>query len=188
MRRVPKLLTTLFLLSTAVAPVLSAQTPTTGRITGRVVDAASGAGLSDAGIQVVGTTLGTMSGVDGRFTLPAVPAGTVTLQVRRIGYAPKTVTGLFLDAGKTLVQDVALAQASVQLTAQVVTADAERGSVNAALDQQKNSVNVVSSITSEQIAKSPDGDAAQAVGRVSGVSVQDGKYVFVRGLGDRYTQ
>jgi outer membrane receptor protein involved in Fe transport len=188
MRRVLNLLSTLFLLSVAVTPALNAQTPTTGRITGRVIDAASGAGLSDAGIQVVGTTLGTMSGVDGRFTLPAVPAGTVTLQVRRIGYAPKTITGLFLDAGKALVQDIALAQASVQLTAQVVTADAERGSVNAALDQQKNSVNVVSSITSEQIAKSPDGDAAQAVGRVSGVSVQDGKYVFVRGLGDRYTQ
>jgi len=60
--------------------------------------------------------------------------------------------------------------------------------VSQALDDQKNSVNVVSSITAEQIAKSPDGDAAQAVGRVSGVSVQDGKYVFVRGLGDRYTQ
>ena len=46
---------------------------------------------------------------------------------------------------------------------------------------------VVNSVTAEQIAKSPDGDAAQAVQRVSGVTVQDGKYVFVRGLGERYT-
>lgn len=186
MRRVPKILTSL-LLALALPALAGAQAPTVGRIVGRVIDAASGAGLTDAGVQVVGTTIGTMSGVDGRFTINNVPVGTVTLQVRRIGYAPKTITGLYLEGGKVLVQDVSLAAASVQLTAQVVTAQSERGSVSEALDQQKNAVNVVSSITAEQIAKSPDGDAAQAVGRVSGVSVQDGKYVFVRGLGDRYT-
>ena len=188
MRRVSQTIATLFLLSLTLPALAGAQAPTTGRVVGRVLDASSGAGLSDAGVQVVGTTIGTMSGVDGRFTIAAVPAGTVTIMVRRIGYAPKTITGIYLEAGKTLTQDITLAQASVQLTAQVVTAQSERGSVNEALDQQKNSVNVVSSITAEQIAKSPDGDAAQAVGRVSGVSVMDGKYVFVRGLGDRYTQ
>ena len=45
---------------------------------------------------------------------------------------------------------------------------------------------MVNSVTAEQISKSPDGDAAQAVKRVSGVTAQDGKYVFVRGLGERY--
>jgi hypothetical protein len=188
MRRVYRTIATLFLLGLALPALAGAQAPTTGRIVGRIIDAASGAGLSDAGVQVVGTPIGTMSGVDGRFTIANVPAGTVTIMVRRIGYAPKTITGIYLEGGKTLPQDVSLAQASVQLTAQVVTAQSERGSVNEALDQQRNSVNVVSSITAEQIAKSPDGDAAQAVGRVSGVSVMDGKYVFVRGLGDRYTQ
>lgn len=178
----------LFALLFAPSAQVDAQTATTGRVVGRVIDAASGAGLSDVGVQVVGTTLGSMTVVDGQFAIGNVPAGTVTLQVRRIGFAPKTVTGLFLEVGKTLEQNVSLTQSSIQLTAQIVTAESERGSVSEALDQQKNSVNVVSSITSEQIAKSPDRDAAQAVGRVAGVSVQDGKYVFVRGLGDRYTQ
>lgn len=187
MRRVRFLTRSLVLLAALTAP-LAAQAPTTGRIVGRIIDAATGAGLSDAGVQIVGTSAGTMSGVEGRFAINAAPSGTVTLQVRRIGYAPKTVTGLFLEAGKTLSQDISLSSANVQLAAQVVTASAERGSVNDALDRQRTSTNVVSGITSEQIAKSPDGDAAQAVGRVSGVSVQDGRYVFVRGLGDRYTQ
>ncbi len=171
-----------------ISAPLAAQTPTVGRIVGRVVDAASGAGLAEAGIPVVGTTIGTRSGVDGQFSIAGVPAGTVTLIVRRIGYAQKTVTGIFLEGGKTVEQDVSLAQASVELSAQVVTASAERGTVGEALDAQKNSINVVNSVTAEQIAKSPDGDAAAAVQRVSGVSVQDGKYVFVRGLGERYTQ
>ena len=68
-----------------------------------------------------------------------------------------------------------------------MTAEAERGTVNRALDEQRNATNIVSSITAEQIQKSPDSDAGQAVQRVSGVTVQDGRYVFVRGLGERYT-
>ena len=176
----------LTLLAVVGAPAaLAAQA--TGRVVGRVVDASSGAGLTDVAIQVVGTTLGTQSGVDGRYSIHNVPAGTVTLQARRIGFAPKTVTGLMLAAGRALEQDISLAASAVQLTAQVVTAAAERGSVNAALDAQRNATGIVNAVTAEQISRSPDGDAAQAVQRVSGVTVQDGRYVFVRGLGERYT-
>jgi TonB-dependent receptor len=158
-----------------------------GRIVGRVLEGSSGSGLTDVAIQVVGTGIGAMSGVDGRFTLTNVPAGTVTLLARRIGFAPKTVTGVQLAAGQTLEQNISLNPATVQLQTQTVTASRERGSVSDALDKQKRSTGIVTAITAEQIAKSPDGDAAQAVQRVSGVTVQDGKSVFVRGLGERYT-
>jgi outer membrane receptor protein involved in Fe transport len=161
--------------------------PATGRIVGRIIDAQTGQGLPDVGVQVVGTTLGVVSGVDGRFALPPIPAGTVTIQVRRLGYQPKTVTGILLLAGRTLEQNITMESATITLTAQVVTASAERGSVSEALDAQRVATGVVNAITTEQIAKSPDGDAAQAVQRVSGVTVQGGRYVFVRGLGERYT-
>ena len=170
-----------------VAPLAQAQTARAGRVVGRIIDAGSGQGLTDVAVQLVGTKLGAMSGVDGRFTISGVPAGTVTLFARRIGYQPKTVTGLFIDAGKTLEQNISLSTATMQLSAVTVSAAAERGSVSEALDQQRISVGVVSSVTAEQIQKSPDGNAAQTVQRISGVSVQDGKYVFVRGLGERYT-
>jgi outer membrane receptor protein involved in Fe transport len=186
MRRVTTILS-LVLLVLALPAGAVAQTPTVGRLVGRIIDAASGTGLSDAGVQVVGTSLGTMSGVDGRFTIGNVPAGTVTIQVRRIGYAPKTITGLYLEGGRTLEQNVSIVQATVQLTAQTVTADAERGSVNEALDAQRTATGIVSAVTAEQMGKSPDSDAAKAIQRVSGVTVQDGRSVFVRGLGERYT-
>ena len=173
----------------AFAPLAAQQAapPQTGRIVGRILDAASGQGLPDVGVQVVGTTLGAMSGVGGRYVLPAVAAGTVTIQVRRLGFQPKTVTGILLAAGKTLEQDITMEAATITLTATVVTASAERGSVSEALDAQRVATGVVNAITAEQISKSPDSDAAQAVQRVSGVTVQDGRYVFVRGLGERYT-
>lgn len=158
-----------------------------GRIVGRVVDGGTGQGVSDVGIQVVGTRLGTVSGVDGRFTIPSVPAGTVTLQARRIGFQPKTVTGIMLDAGKTIEQNISLDASAAQLSATVVTAAAERGSVSEAMDAQRTATAIMSTVSSEQIAKSPDRDAAQAAQRVSGVTVQRGGLVNVRGLGERYT-
>src|SRR5688500_10988175 len=159
----------------------------TGRIVGRIIDASNGTGLADVGIQIVGPTLGTTSGIDGRFAIPNILAGSVAIQARRIGFAPKTVTGIFLDPGVTLEQNISLETATVQLAEQIVTASAERGTVSAALDEQRHATGVVNAITAEQIARSPDSDAAAAAQRISGVTVQEGKYVSMRGLGERYT-
>ncbi|MGH7560720.1 MAG: TonB-dependent receptor domain-containing protein [Gemmatimonadales bacterium] len=160
-----------------------------GRITGRVVDAQQGTPLQGAVVETVGlaSALRGATAVDGRFTLPAVPEGQLGLRIRMIGYGAKLVTGLWVVAGQTTTQDISLSPEAVQLDEVNVTADAERGSVAAALNEQRNAVGVVNAVTAEEIARSPDGDAAAAVQRVSGVTVQEGKYVFVRGLGERYT-
>lgn len=168
-----------------------AATPT-AIVTGRVIDATTGQALSDASVQIVGqeivgTKLGAYTGMDGRFRLGNVRPGTVTITVRRIGYLQKTVTGLYVDPGKVVEQDVSLSPGSQQLIAVVVSADRERATIADALDTQRNALGVVNSITREQIQKSPDGDAAQAARRVGGIAITDGKYVNARGLGDRYT-
>ncbi len=187
----PRLVRLLLLATTvAVVPASTAQAQTdvpSGKLTGRIIDAVTGQGITAAGIQVVGTTIGVQSGLDGRYTILRVPAGTLTLQVRRIGYGPKTITGLLLPASGTLELDISLKTADLQLAAVSVTATKEKGTVSDALNQQRTATNVVNAITAEQIARSPDGDAAQAAQRVSGVSVQDGKYLQVRGLSERYT-
>jgi outer membrane receptor protein involved in Fe transport len=159
----------------------------TGRIIGRVVDAAQGAPVAGAEVDVVDAPIQTVSALDGRYTLTDVPAGPVSVRVRMIGFAPKVVTGIVVQAGQTVAQDIAMVAAAVQLAEISVSAQAERGTVNRALDEQRHAPNIRNTITAEQIAKSPDSDAGQAVRRVSGVTVQDGKYVFVRGLGERYT-
>jgi TonB-dependent receptor len=179
------------LLLALVTPTLSAQEPAptgpTGRIVGRIVDAQSGQGIAHVAVQVVGTRQGTISGLDGRFTITRVPAGTVTLQARLIGYAPKTVTGIMLPADKSIEQNISLDQSAAVLAATVVTAPDERGSVNEALNAQKTAIGIVSAVTVEQISRSPDSDAAaQAAQRVSGDG-QRGGNLFVRGLGERYT-
>ena len=193
MRRPPaallRALAALFLISPALAAAQSAaaNASPSGRVAGRIIDAATGNGIPDVIVQVPGTLASTRSGLGGRFTLSGVPAGTVTLSAHRIGFGAKTVTGIVVAGGATTEQNVSLSAMVTRLATAVVTASAERGTVNEAIDAQRTAIGVVSSVTAEQIARSPDGDAAQAVKRVSGVTVQDGKYVFVRGLGERYT-
>ncbi|HQW66875.1 MAG TPA: carboxypeptidase regulatory-like domain-containing protein, partial [Gemmatimonadales bacterium] len=176
----------LALLLLAAPAALTAQG--TGRLIGRIVDADGNIPLGGARIAVVGSTQMATSAVDGRYSLSNVPAGRVALRITNIGYTPKTVTDVEITAGGVATLDVTLSPQAVQLAEITVTAAAERGTVSAALDEQRASVGIVNAISSEQIARSPDGDAAAAVQRISGATVQDGKYVFVRGLGDRYTQ
>ena len=168
-----------------MAAPLAGQQP--GRVVGRVVDADRGSPISGAQLEVVGTPVTALSALDGRYALQPLPAGPVSIRVRMIGFSPKVVTGVIVPDGGTIAQDIALTASAVQLAEISVSAEAERGTVNRALDEQRNATNIVSSVSAEQIAKSPDNDAGQAVQRVSGVTVQDGKYVFVRGLGERYT-
>ena len=158
-----------------------------GQVAGRVVDAATGRPVAAARVAVQGLQLAANAGVDGRYTIGGVPAGARTLTVTALGYASKTVTGVVVPAGGTATQDVSLSAATLLLESVTVTAQAERGSVTQALDEQRTAVGVVNALGAEQIARSPDGDAAQAIRRVSGVTVQDGRYVVVRGLSERYT-
>ena len=158
-----------------------------GRIVGRVVDAESGAGIANVTVEVLDAGVGALSGVDGRYAIAGAPAGVIALRAQSIGYGTKTITNVAVPAGSTIEQNLTLEQAAVELMAIEVAAAAERGSVARALNEQRNATSIVSAITAEQMSRSADGDAAAAMQRVSGVTVQDGKYIFVRGLGERYT-
>ena len=159
----------------------------TGRIVGRVVDGETGQALTGAQVTVEGTSVGALSGVDGRFVILHVPAGTRSLHIVYLGHGEKTVEGVVVPADQSVVQNISLVSTAIELEGVTVSAARENGSVSSALNAQRSAVGVTSATTAEQIARSPDSDAAQAVQRVSGVTVRDGKYVFVRGLGERYT-
>jgi hypothetical protein len=163
------------------------QISTSGRITGRVLNAETGLPIERAEVQVGGTLLRAATDLDGRYYVPNVPPGRHTVEIRKIGYTPKNVTNVAIAADSTTVLDLTLSTAVFAIEAITVSAEVERGTVNRALEEQRNAPNIVNALSAEQIAKSPDSDAGQAVQRVSGVTVQDGRYVFVRGLGERYT-
>jgi hypothetical protein len=176
----------LFLL---VTPSASAQSSAgaTGRILGQVLDAASGQPLPGAQVVLGEGPRGVVAGIEGRFQIDQIPAGSASVRVLLIGFATRTVSEIQITAGGVTRVDVLLERSAVQVTGITVAADVERGSATALLNEQRVADGVTNAISAEQISRSPDGDAAAAVKRVSGVTVQDGKYVFVRGLGERYT-
>ena len=95
MTRTSRLLVLLFGLVTVTAGAQgTSPTGPTGRLVGRIVDGQSGQGIAHVAIQVVGTRIGTISGVDGRYSIANVPAGTVTLQARTGQIEKFTVGGI----------------------------------------------------------------------------------------------
>ena len=155
---------------------------------GKVLDATTGEPLIGAQVVIAGTDRGTVTDVDGRYRLQ-VEAGSHSLDVQYLGYAAKTVTGIDVAAGRTTFQDIALEPQAVEAEGiqVVISAAEERGSVIGALAHQRRSTNVVSGVSAEEISRAPDSNAADAVKRVTGTSLVGDKYVYVRGLGERYS-
>ncbi len=155
---------------------------------GKVMDAATGEPLVGAQVAVAGTAEGAITDVDGRYRLH-LPPGAYDLRVAYLGYADKTVTRVQVTPGQPNVQDITLQSEAIQAEAVevVVSAEEERGSVIGALARQRRATNVVNGISAEEIAATPASNAADAVARVQSTSIVDGKYVYVRGLGERYS-
>lgn len=172
-------------------PVATASAPTTsqavGRLFGQVLDAATRQPLPGAQVVLGDGPRGVVAGVEGRFQIDRVPAGNNAITVLLIGYAPRTITDLDVTEGAITRIDVLMERQAIAVGGITVSAEVERGSAVALVSEQRRAEGVVNAISAEQISRSPDGDAAAAVRRVSGVTVQDGRYVFVRGLGERYT-
>jgi TonB-linked SusC/RagA family outer membrane protein len=93
----------------------------TGRVTGTVTDSAAGFPVAGVTITVAGTNLGAITADNGKYTLGAVPAGTYTLEARRLGYAPVRRSDVVVAGGQTVTVDFIVASAALHLQETVVT-------------------------------------------------------------------
>ncbi|WP_243837220.1 TonB-dependent receptor [Mucilaginibacter gilvus] len=177
--------TILFVLATFSATTLLAQNP--GKIVGKVIDQKTSETLIGATVSIEGTTKGAATDVDGRYSLSGIAPGRYTILVRYIGYQAKSISDIEVKAGSATPLDVTLApSATTALSEVVIKATYRQESVNALYAIQKNSVSISDGISSELIRKSPDRNTSDVLKRVSGTTIQDNKFVVVRGLSDRY--
>jgi outer membrane receptor protein involved in Fe transport len=159
----------------------------TGRISGKVSDSKTGETLIGVTVKIAGTTTGASTDVEGRYSINGVNAGTYTIEVSYIGYATKRVSDVIVKNGIAAIADLVLEESNSQkLNEVVITASVKQESVNALYASQKNSARISSGITADQIRRSPDKNTSEVLKRVSGASVQDGKFLVIRGLSDRY--
>lgn len=99
-----------------------------GTITGRVTAQGTNQPLADARIIVIQSTVAATTGDDGKYTLRNIPAGTVQLQVLRVGYQSKKQTAT-ITSGATTTLDFALTVAVTQLEEVVTTATGQQRKV-----------------------------------------------------------
>jgi hypothetical protein len=158
-----------------------------GAITGTVYDS-EGEILYGANILAEGTAIGSQSDyIDGKFSFQIQP-GTYTLIASYIGY-PDTKVEAVVTANETTVVDIIVSadEGGVDLDEIVVVEKALERSENAVLMLRKKADKVQDIISSAEISRLGAGDAAAALTKVTGTTIVDGKYVYVRGLGDRYS-
>ena len=159
----------------------------TGIVAGKVIDGEYNDVLPFANILVKGTTSGTTSDFDGKYELELDP-GTYTLVFSFVGYQTIEISDVIITVDNVTDLEVTLNASENALEEVVLTTTTRRNTENALLNVQMKSVTMLDGLSSQSIKKIGAGDIAAAVKSVPGVSVQGGKYVYVRGLGDRYTK
>jgi outer membrane receptor for ferrienterochelin and colicin len=130
--------------------------------------------------------------IEGRYNFNIDLNKTFTLDLSYVGYKTKSVDiAPAKAANEELTIDVLLEESGKKLTDVVVSAtrSTNKGATdNALIAFQKNTNTVASVISAESIKRSPDRNTAEILKRTPGASIQEGKYIIVRGLADRYNQ
>ena len=181
-----------FILRSAILVLLSvlafAANAQKGIVRGTVIEDSNGLPMFSVTVAVAGTGTGTITDFDGKFELELDP-GTYNLECSFISFGTLTISDVVVTAGEVTVFDNIRMEPESELIEEVViTATQVRNTEAALLTIQRKSPNLLNGISSQTFKKIGDGNAASAVKRVTGVSIEGGKYVFVRGLGDRYSK
>jgi hypothetical protein len=170
----------------AAGPSDAAATDATVR--GKVLDSSNAMTLPGAPVAVLGTDTVIYTDLDGVYRVE-LPPGRHQLEVSFSGYAQRVIE-VTVPAKGTVTADVTLDLETVKLSEEItVSAQAEAAPATQAaamLERKKSSV-ISEAMARDEMSKNADSDAAAALTRVTGVSVVDGQYVFVRGLGERYS-
>ena len=159
-----------------------------GKIEGKVTDEKSGQPLTGVSVMVKGTDKGVATDIEGHFVITTDAGKKITLVFTYSG-VKKEVEDIEVVEGKITYQDVLLERKAKTNDEVVVrSVSAKKETVAALISYQKNTPVVAQVISAEAIRRSPDKNTGEVLKRVPGTSVQEGKYLVVRGLADRYNQ
>lgn len=152
---------------------------------GKITDGVSGEPLTGATVLVGDTNTGTITDINGEFSL-RLKSGETTLTVKYLGYKDYSMT---VDATQSDIVNIQLTDMSAELLE--VTVHGSLQGQQKALNQMKNAGNIKNIIAADQISRFPDPNVAEAMQRMPGVTLQrdqgEGRYVIVRGLSPQFT-
>ncbi len=169
----------------ADAPATIEATGATGTVRGRVLSDKDRTPVVGARVFVRGTPADARSDARGAFSLP-LPAGPRELTVIHPDHSTTTAS-VTVPADAEVPVEIAMTEKTLELAEVIVTAPRIEGTALQVLEERRESASVAEVLGADQIAKAGDSDAAGALSRVTGITVVGGRYVYVRGLGERYS-
>jgi len=168
------------------APPAAAPPAEVGTVVGTVVDKSTGDPLIQAGVEVIGQGKRLETDMDGHFTVK-LPPGTYELRISAPLYQPVRLQGVKVKGNQVTKQSVSLGAATANVEVVEVVAKANKAAESVQLLERKKSAVVSETVSAETIKKTPDKDVASIVKRVPAVTIKDDRFVFIRGLGERYS-
>jgi len=158
----------------------------TASITGKIINSKSKEIVDGAKVIVIGSGKGAISDIEGNFSIKGLAAGKYSLEIRSVAYNTLILQDVKLKEGEEFKITIPLDEIVLDLGPITVTAKVNKESTTELIRMQRNSATVVDGINAETFKKTPDSKASDVFKRITGASVQDNKFVVIRGLNDRY--
>ena len=157
-----------------------------GSIIGKVLDKNTNEELIGASVLIEGTQTGMLTDIEGSFYLRNINSGQYNLRISYISYKTLTIENVVVKEGESTQLKIALESTTTELDEVVITAEALKNSEASILRVQQNAINIVDGMSAELISKGNSSDGTDVMKKMTGVTISEGKYVFIRGVGDRY--
>ncbi len=158
-----------------------------GIIKGSTVEEATGKTIPGISIKIQNTKYLTISDADGNFIFRNIPVGKYDLEFTSLSFDGKIISEVEVIANETTALNVSLAEKNTKLEeVQIKVTKNKAESIKSLLTMQKNSIRVSDGISAETIKRTPDKTTSDVLKRISGASIQDNRFVIIRGLNDRY--
>jgi hypothetical protein len=159
----------------------------TSGIKGAVIEDKTGMPLPGATVTIVELNKSRVTDANGSFIFSKINPGTYIVRVTALTFQEKEITEVIVVADEIYNLTISLPEKNNQLDEVVIkNTKAKVESVKSLLTMQKNSANVSDGISAETIKRTPDKNTSDVLKRISGASIQDNRFVIVRGLNDRY--
>ncbi len=156
------------------------------KLSGKIIDAENGGALSGVTVTVQGIDKSVRSDVEGNFFVQIDKTKTYTLTFSSIGYSLKQVDDVAFKGDEMPVLNISLTRTNKDLETVIVRASARKEAQASLYAVQKTSSSISDGVSAEVIRRSPDRNTGDVLKRVSGASVQDNKFVIIRGMSERY--
>ncbi len=158
----------------------------TGTISGKVTDGKTSETLPGVKILIENQIYKIISDLDGNFSFQNIPVGNYNLIFNYNGYNTKIISDILVKANEVTSFEIVMEPVVKEIGAVTVKATVNKESIDNINRLKSNAAGQVDGISQQEIKRSPDRDASAVLKRVSGASVQDNKFVIIRGLNDRY--